>query len=445
MAQVRPPLAELLAQRRARMAAWSHQATAQMAARTRQMRDRSAAWWVGQPGMRTVLAIFGKEVLETRRDRRTIIVALLLPVIMMPIVTLGIPYLSQRQQRERASTPVLVAVVNQKAAASFISMGVRKKLIRVTQISNPGEALRAGKVDAVLEIPPDFQARIARGAVTVNITYDESKAASIMARQRLTELVGSYTSLVTAGRLQARGLSPRDLAPIQVKARNIADERQLGGALLAGLLPFFISVWAVLGGQHAALDLGAGEKERRTLEALLVAPPTRWQMAGGKFLAVTASSLVAVLMVIVTTLVTLRLGASWDLAELQRTAVAISLGPAVLLIVVATLLVAFLSAVQLALSFYARGVREAQQYFTPVYLLLSLPAMTAPFLEGWEKAWVTYLVPGLNAVFVFRELLLGNLSLAALTMTVVSTAIYTTIALAVAVWLLGREPLLLRS
>jgi sodium transport system permease protein len=322
---------------------------------------------------------------------------------------------------------------------------VRKKLIRVTEIADPGEALRAGKVDAVLEIPADFQARIARGVVTVNILYDESKGASIVARQRLTELVGSYTSLVTAGRLQARGLSPRALAPIQVKARNIADERQLGGALLAGLLPFFISVWAVLGGQHAALDLGAGEKERRTLEALLVAPPTRWQMAVGKFLAVTAASLVAVLMVIVTTLVTLRLGASWDLAELKRTAVAISLGPAVLLIVVATLLVAFLSAVQLALSFYARGVREAQQYFTPVYLLLSLPAMAAPFLEGWEKAWVTYLVPGLNAVFVFRELLLGNLSWPALTMTVVSTAIYTTIALAVAVWLLGREPLLQRS
>jgi sodium transport system permease protein len=395
--------------------------------------------------MRTVMAVFGKEVLETRRDRRTIIVALLLPVIMMPVVTLGIPYLSQRQQRERASTPALVAVVNRTAAQSLVAMGVHKKLIRVTEVANPREALRAGKVDAVLEIPADFQARIRRGMVTVTLLFDESEAASVMARQRLAELIGSYSALVNEGRLRARGLSQRDLVPIQVRERNVADERRLGGALLAGLLPFFISVWAVLGGQHAALDLGAGEKERRTLEALLVAPPTRWQLAGGKFLAVTAASLVAVLMVIITTLVTLRLGASWDLAELQRTAVAISMGPAALLIVVATLLVAFLSAVQLALSFYARGVREAQQYFTPVYLLLSLPAMAAPFLEGWEKAWVTYLVPGLNAVFVFRELLLGNLSWPALGMTVVSTAVYTTTALAAAVWLLGREPLLLKS
>ena len=436
MAHLPPHLTAMLAHRRNQLTGWWAQ----------RVRRRVAPWWaMRQPRLHTVLAIFGKEILETRRDRRTIVVALLLPVVMMPVVTLGIPYLSQRQQRERANTPVLVAVVNRSAAASFVSMGVRKKLIRVTEVKNPRQALREGRVDAVLEVPADFQARIARGMVTVTILYDESEVASIVARQRLTELVGSYSVLVTEGRLRARGLSRRDLAPIEVRERNVADERRLGGVLLAGLLPFFISVWAVLGGQHAALDLGAGEKERRTLEALLVSPPTRWQLSTGKFLAVTAASLAAVMMVIFTTLVTLRLGASWGLAELKRTAVAISLGPAVLLILVAILLVAFLSALQLALSFYARGVREAQQYFTPVYLLLSLPAMAAPFLEGWEGAWATYLVPGLNAVFVFRELLLGNLSWAALALTVISTTVYTAVALASAVWLLGRESVALQS
>jgi len=247
------------------------------------------------PHLHTVLAIFGKEMLETRRDRRTIIVALLLPVVMMPVVTLGIPYLSQRQQRERANTPALVAVVNRSAAASFVAMGVRKNLIRVTEVKDPRRALREGRVDAVLEIPPDFQVRIARGMVTVAILYDESEVASVVARQRLAALVGTYSVLITEGRLRARGLSRRDLAPIEIKERNVADERRLGGVLLAGLLPFFISVWAVLGGQHAALDLGAGEKERRTLEALLVSPPTRWQLSTGKFLAVTATSLVAVI------------------------------------------------------------------------------------------------------------------------------------------------------
>jgi len=250
---------------------------------------------------------------------------------------------------------------------------------------------------------------------------------------------------LTEQRLRARGLTRRDLAPVLVQARNVADERRLGAVLLAGLLPFFISVWAVLGGQHAALDLGAGEKERRTLEALLVTPPGRWQIAAGKFLAVTAASMAAVLMVIAVTLVSLRLGAAWGLSELRRAAVVISAGPAALMIVVALLLVAFLSALQLALSFFARGVREAQQYFTPVYLLLSLPAMAAPFLEGWGRVSWTYLVPGLNAVFIFRQLLLGTASWTHLLLSLISTAVYTALALAAGVFFLRQEAVLLRT
>jgi len=388
---------------------------------------------------RVITAVFVKEMLETVRDRRTIIVALLLPVVMMPIVTLGIPFLSQRQQRERQQTPAVVAVVNRQAARELVGLGVRQGLITVAEVADPQRALLHGEVDAVLQVPADFPAQLARGPVEITILYDEGRADSVLARQRLQETATLFAAGLTDSRLRARGLSRSDLTPIQVRARNVADERRLGAVLLAGLLPFFISVWAVLGGQYAALDLGAGEKERRTLEALLVTPPSRWQLAAGKFLAVTAASSVAVFMVIATTLVTLRLGAGWGISELERAAVAISAGPALLMILVAFALVSFLSALQLALSIYARGIREAQQYFTPVYLLLSLPAMAAPFLEGWGSVWWTYLVPGLNAVFVFRQILLGGATWASLLLTLVTTAASTALALSAAVRLLRTE------
>ena len=394
---------------------------------------------------RLIGVVFMKEALETIRDRRTVVVALLLPVVMMPIVTLGIPFLSQRQQRERAETPAVVAVVNRQAAPNLVELGVKKKLIRAVEVKDPRQALIDHEVDAVLQIPGDFARRIAGGTVEVTILFDEGEAASVVARQRLQEVVSQYTATITEGRMRARGLSRSDLAPIEVSAKNVADERRLGAVLLAGLLPFFISVWAVLGGQYAALDLGAGEKERRTLEALLVTPPGRWQLATGKFLAITAASMAAVLMVIITALVTLRLGAHWGISELKRAAVVISAGPAVLMVVVAFALVAFLSALQLALSIYARGLREAQQYFTPVYLLLSLPAMAAPFLEGWGRVLWTYLIPGLNAVFIFRELLLGTAAWGHLVLTLVSTAVYTVLALAAAVYLLHQEPVVVKS
>jgi len=294
-------------------------------------------------------------------------------------------------------------------------------------------------VSAVLSIPANFKRRLAAGAVEVTVLYDEGDTESRLARVRIVELVANYSVVVTEQRLRARGLSERDIAPIDIKATNIADERRLGGLLLAGILPFFISVWAVLGGQYAALDLGAGERERRTLEALLVTPPSRWILAVGKFLAVSAASLAAVAMVMLTTLVTMRAGAAGGIAALQQGLLIPAAGPALLILVVSLALVAFLSALQLALSILARSVREAQQFFTPLYLILTLPALAAQFLESWQRAAWAYLLPGLNAVFSLRQLLLGRPEWVHLFLTVGSTLIYAGLCLALAVRLLARE------
>lgn len=380
-------------------------------------------------------------MVETLRDRRTLIVALVLPVLMMPVVTLGVPYLAQRQRQQRQAAPSRVAVVGMDGARDLVALGRERGLITVLHTDRPRDALRRGDVDAVLEIPADFAGRVATGTAEIVVTFDEGEALSIIARQRIQELVAVYSVGVTEARLRARGLSSRDLAPIRMTERNVADERRLGGVLLAGLLPFFIAIWAVLGGQHAALDIGAGEKERRTLETLLVSPPPRWVLAGGKFLAVLAASLAAVLMVIASVLVSLRIGARWDLAELARASITMPLPAALWLCAIAGILAAFLSALQLALSLIARSVREAQQFFTPVYLAITLPAMAAPFLDGWERSGWTYLAPALNAVFAIRGLLLLNVAPVSLLVTLASTAAYAVLALWWAVRALQREPI----
>lgn len=392
--------------------------------------------------VRTVLR---KEGLEALRDRRTVIVAVLVPLVMTPLVTLGIPFLAQRQQERVQQAPAKVAIRGQSYALDLVAFGVDRHLITPVAGARPNEQLARHEVDAVLDIPATFATRLQAGKASVEVIYDESDPGSRLARHRLLELIASYSVHVTEGRLRARGLQAQDLAPIDVTFRNIADERMLGGALLAGLLPFIISLWAVLGGQNAALDLGVGEKERQTLDALLIVPSPRWTLAIGKVLAVGAASMFAVVVVIITTLVSLRIGAAWGLRELQRSSVGISIGAAVGLLVVAAVLVAFLSCVQLALSFFAHGLREAQQYFTPLYLFLVVPAMVAPFLEGWEHAPWTYLIPALNAAFAFRGLLLGTLERSALALTVLSLAAYATASLAVLVRLLQRETVVARS
>ncbi len=121
------------------------------------------------------------------------------------------------------------------------------------------------------------------------------------------------------------------------------------------------------------------------------------------------------------------------LADLARTSVSLSFGSTVWLVVVSTFLVAFLSAAQLALSFLARSMREAQQFFTPLYLGATLPAMAAPFLEGWERSAWTYLIPSLGPIFALRGLLIGSLTPAHLALALASAAIFGAATLVVAV------------
>lgn len=384
--------------------------------------------------LRTAAAVLRKEMIETLRDRRTLVVALVMPVVLMPVVTLGVPYLAQRQRQHREMAASRVALVGAESAPDLIDERVARSLFQRVDAIDPTQALLSGRLDAIVEIPPDFAARVEAGTGEVTIVFDESEARSVVARQRLQEAVAAYAGRLAEQRLQARGLSRADLVPIHAAARSVADQRRLGGVLLAGLLPFFIAIWAVLGGQHAALDTGAGERERLTLETLLVVPASRWALTLGKFLAVAAAGLGSVVVVIAVTLASLRLGVAWGgLAELRRTSVAISAMPALWLMLVSALLAGFLGAAQLALSLAARGIREAQQYFTPLYLVITLPALAAPFLEGWDRSGWTYLAPGLGPMFALRGLLLGDLTSTHLALALGSTALFTGLSLVLAV------------
>ena len=382
---------------------------------------------------RQVWAIFRKEMVETLRDRRTLIIALLLPVVLMPLVTLGVPYLASRQRQQRETAVSHIAVIGAATAPDFVSAVAGGGHIELVPVPDAVQSLQRGMLDAVLEIPSGFGARLAAGDAQVTVFFDESEPRSVMAYERVAQGVATYSATLTIQYLLARGISRRDLTPVQIASRSVADQRRLGGALLAGLLPFFIVIWGSLGGQHTALDVGAGERERRTLDALLLTPPSRGAVATGKFLAVLTTSLGAVVIVIAATLVSLRVGAALGLADLARTSVSLSLGSTVWLFVVATFLVAFLSASQLALSLLARSMREAQQFFTPLYLGATLPAMAAPFLEGWERSAWTYLIPSLGPIFALRGLLQGALTPAQLALALASAAIFGATALVVAV------------
>ena len=274
-----------------------------------------------------VRAVYMKEMLEALRDRRTLLVMILLPALVMPLATLGIPYLEQRQQRQLKTTIPTVAIVGQ--AEGLIHLAHTSNLIRPVRAGDPVQALRDRQVLAVVRIPPRMEQIIARdGQVHVGILYDASDSESTAARDKVVDLISRYSQQVVARRLVARHLNPTDLLPVVLDERNMATQRQLSGMLLAGLLPFFIAMWAVVGGMSVAVDLAAGEKERGTLESLLVAPPSREAIVLGKFLAVLTASMGAVIIVIIAMMFSLRWGYPYLMHAATKLDVTLPLGAA---------------------------------------------------------------------------------------------------------------------
>jgi sodium transport system permease protein len=404
--------------------------------RTAQTRSHETAAWVR--------AVYLKETLEASRDRRSLLVMIVLPALIMPVVTLGIPYLEQRQQHQINTSTPDVAVVGQ--APSLVHLAYTSKLVTPVHTADAIKALRERRVLAVVEIPPNFQQLVARDAqVHVGVLYDASNPESVAARARVIELVSRYSQTVVARRLIARHINPKDLLPVVMDERSVATQRQLSGMLLASILPFFIAMWAVVGGMSMAVDEAAGEKERGTLESLLLAPPSREALVLGKFLSVLTASVGAVIVVVVAMVVSLRWGYPYVLHTSQKLDVSLPPLTAAVMLGIAVLFAALMAGVQLALSIYAKSPREANTFITPLYFITVLPALAIQYVTGWQQTNSAYVTPVLNSFFTFRELLLGTTNWGHLALAAISSAFYAALAVEFAIVLMSRESVIFRT
>lgn len=382
------------------------------------MRTGAPALPSPRPGRwrRAALAVFRKEMTETLRDRRLLAAAVLLPALTIPLVVLVMPTLLQRQQQALREQPVRVAALGEEALR-LAEVGKAQGAFRVLSSADPEGALLRGELDAVLT----SEALPAR-AQRVVVRFDGSRPASAAAANRAADLAARLSLRHLAALAAERGPEPSVWIPV-VEPRNVASPERMGGALLATALPLFLAVWILLGGQYAALDAGVGERERGSLEPLLATPPARSALVAGKFLAVLAPSVLALVVMLITTVLSLAFGVPLLMAESAR--VVLPAGVALVLMGVGVALAGLLSAVQLAISLGARTLREAQQAFAGLYVIVAVPTLMAPaagdFLEG---PWVS-LVPVVNAAWAIQRLLATGEASSSLVTTILMLVVWT--------------------
>jgi sodium transport system permease protein len=240
---------------------------------------------------------------------------------------------------------------------------------------------------------------------------------SELAAGKVTQAIESYRQDLVAERLRSEGVDPAVLEPLVVETRDASRPQERSSGQLSWLIPFFIAIWALAGGQMTALDATAGEKERGTLEALLVAPVRRSEVVVGKFVATLLSGLSAAFMAIVGVLVGGALLRSVFLPRLGDEASemvatmggSLSIGAAGIWILLgsALLTAAAVAAMLIAVAMFARSFKEAQTYVAPMTFLLILPAMALQFSDLLDLGQGVYLVPLVNVMVLMDDVLGG--------------------------------------
>jgi len=381
--------------------------------------------------VRAAWVVCRKELLEALRDRRTLLLGVLLPVVIMPAVTLGLPYLAVREEGRLRQAPARVAVVGAPLIDGLLRTATAEGLLAVTAVRNPAAALRRGEIHAILEATRQEPGE----PVLLMVTYDEGSLASLLARQKIDQAVARYSLAQVQARLAQRGITAERLLAVRLKHVSIREAAEAGRAQLALVLPFFMAVWILLGGQHAALDLGAGERERGTLPGLLLTPPDRLALVLGKFGTVFLLATGSVALVVATVLISLRLAPPFGTGLPPS----MPWSATIALVGVGIAFAAFLSALQLLLSLAARSVREAQQFFTPLYLLTVGSVLLAQILPELGRASWPYLLPVVNAAYLLRGLLLASAGRVETALAGASLLASTMVILAGGAWIVRRE------
>lgn len=335
---------------------------------------------------RQTLVVARKEIIDGIRDRRSLRVVLF-SALFGPILV-GF-MLNQIATRERAVEEVRVPVVGVANAPALVEWLRQQEGVTVAELAGDAEQkVRDKKEDVVVVIPDDFVKKFrASKPAPVKIVSDGSNTSTRAKVQRVRALVTRYNSEIASLRLIARGVSPAMTAVVQVQDIEVSSSQQRA-AMILNFLPMFIIVSAFAGGMQIAIDATAGERERGSLEPLLVNPVARGAIATGKVLAATLLSAVSVVVTTALCISMLRY------IPLQDLGMRFHLGaPEVAgMLAVALPLCLLAAALQLCLSTFARSFKEAQSYMGFLMLVPTVPGVFATLNPINSKAWM-YAIP----------------------------------------------------
>ncbi len=315
--------------------------------------------------------IYKKEILENLRDRRSLFNSVLLGPILFPILFIGLGYFAASKQQERAEQVLEVPVVGAEYAPNLVNFLEQQGVVIQAAPDDPESMVRSQEVPVIIRIPEEYPQQWREGKpAVVEVIADPSRRESETPMRRVRGLLMAYGAQIGQLRLQLRGVSPSIQTPIMVKDVDLSTP-QSRGMLVMLMLPYVLMITAFTGGMHLAIDSTAGEKERKSLEPLLINPVPRWQIMLGKMSATATFAFASLSLTLLAfrfafpLLPTGALGVDLSMTATAMGGILLAVAPVVILA----------AAMLTTLASLAKSLREAQSYMGLVFMIPMIPSI----------------------------------------------------------------------
>jgi sodium transport system permease protein len=349
------------------------------------------------------MVVCRKELKDWSRDRRSII-TVLVSSLMAPVLV-GVMF-TQIANRQRQVEDVSIPVVGGEHAPALMTWLRQQAGVTITDgPPDAEEAVRTRRELVVVVIADDFAEDFtASRPAQVRIVADGSSQDARPKVQRVRQLFQRYSSEIGSLRLMARGVSPVVASPLLIEDTEVSSAQQRAAAVLR-IIPLFMMIAAFTGAMSIATDSTAGERERGSLESLLVNPVPRVALVSGKW---GAATLTAIFTLLVSGTL---LFALFQYIPLQDLGLRVRLGTPHMIGSLATLLplCPFIAGIQLYVATFAKSFKEAQSYLSFLMLAQMVPGMMMSMNDTATKAW-TYYVPWIGQQAMLSDVLSNELS-----------------------------------
>jgi sodium transport system permease protein len=360
-----------------------------------------------------IFTVFKKEMRDTLRDRRTVMMMIVIPTLVFPMIMSIFMSVSESFQKKAAEKKVKIGLVsNQVGSLEADLLKVpealgKKEFIPFTDTVSLIRAIRTDSIQVGIYIPTNAeQLKSAMKPISVTVFHDGTDLG-------MKERADAYVTYVQENWKKQRyaelKIDEAKITPFILEHSNVASSKEMIGKLAGGFLPYLFIAFGFMGCMFPAIDLFTGEKERATIETLLTTPVPRWKILFGKMGVVVLSGLLAA------TFNLLGIYLSIEVLNLVKDPVLLQaikdiLSPTFIIMLYALLcpLIIFFAGIMIPIAVRAKSFKEAQSIISPLNLLIILPAMVG-FFPGVELNEVTALIPVVNIVLATKELIAGTL------------------------------------